>query len=98
MKKWLFAVDRGGTFTDVVGLDPEGNFHTLKLLSRSPDYDDASIEGIRRIIGTRRGVPLPEDKIQAIRFGSTIATMPSLREKVAGSPSLSQRGSPISWR
>jgi 5-oxoprolinase (ATP-hydrolysing) len=81
MKKWLFAVDRGGTFTDVVGLDPEGNFHTLKLLSRSPDYDDASIEGIRRIIGTRRGVPLPEDKIQAIRFGSTIATNALLERK-----------------
>ena len=67
--KWRFAIDRGGTFTDIVALDPEGNFHTLKLLSRSPSYRDASIEGIRRMLDLRVHDPLPEDKIAGIRFG-----------------------------
>jgi len=46
---WDFWIDRGGTFTDVVGRDPAGNLHPLKLLSENPEaYGDAAIEGIRR--------------------------------------------------
>jgi len=36
-RKWQFSIDRGGTFTDVIGIDPEGEIQTLKLLSESPD-------------------------------------------------------------
>jgi len=79
--KWRFAIDRGGTFTDIVALDPEGNFHTLKLLSRSPSYRDASIEGIRRMLDLRVHDPLPEDKIAGIRFGTTLATNALLERK-----------------
>lgn len=32
---WLIAVDTGGTFTDCLAIDPEGNLHTRKILSRS---------------------------------------------------------------
>ena len=77
--KWSFAVDRGGTFTDVIGVDPDGRFHTHKLLSSSPDYNDASIEGIRRVLGTSG--PLPADRIAAIRFGTTVATNALLERK-----------------
>ena len=79
--KWRFAIDRGGTFTDVVALDPKGDFQTLKILSHSPDYGNASIEGIRRILRLRPGEPLPEDKIAGIRFGTTIATNALLERK-----------------
>jgi 5-oxoprolinase (ATP-hydrolysing) len=79
--KWRFAIDRGGTFTDVVALDPEGSFHTLKLLSESPDYKDASLEGIRSILGLRPDEPLPEDRIGGIRLGTTIATNALLERK-----------------
>src|SRR5205823_6662776 len=49
--KWDFWIDRGGTFTDVIGRDPEGNLHTAKLLSENPGvYPDAAIEGIRRLL------------------------------------------------
>ncbi|MFQ5585635.1 MAG: hydantoinase B/oxoprolinase family protein [Thermodesulfobacteriota bacterium] len=72
--KWRFAVDRGGTFTDVVGLDPHGAFHTVKLLSSSPEYEDPSIEGIRRVLGIGGGERLPEGEIEGIRFGTTVAT------------------------
>ena len=46
---WEFWIDRGGTFTDVIGRSPDGRLHALKLLSESPDYPDAATEGVRRL-------------------------------------------------
>jgi 5-oxoprolinase (ATP-hydrolysing) len=79
--KWRFAVDRGGTFTDIVGLDPSGKFHSLKLLSNSPFYGNASIEGIKRMLGLPRDESLPETRIEGIRFGTTVATNALLERK-----------------
>ena len=31
--RWQFWIDRGGTFTDVVGRAPDGHLHTLKPVS-----------------------------------------------------------------
>ena len=46
-----FAIDRGGTFTDVYAECPGGKVRVLKLLSEDPDnYSDAPREGIRRIL------------------------------------------------
>jgi len=80
-KKWKFAVDTGGTFTDIIGLDPDNRFHTLKILSDSPDYEDACIEGIRQMMDIGRVNLLPEDSIEAIRFGTTVATNALLERK-----------------
>lgn len=80
-KGWRFAVDRGGTFTDVIGVDPRGAFHTLKLLSASSGYADASIEGVKKILGLNSRDPLPEDVIDGIRFGTTVATNALLENK-----------------
>ncbi len=52
---WDFWIDRGGTFTDVIGRDPRGRLHARKLLSESPAYEDAAIEAIRRLIGLAAG-------------------------------------------
>ena len=79
--KWRFAIDRGGTFTDIIGLDPSGSFRTMKLLSNSSEYGDASIEGIRRVLGLGPGEALPENEIEAIRFGTTVATNALLERK-----------------
>lgn len=49
--KYNFAIDRGGTFTDVLCICPNDKVRTLKLLSVDPDrYSDAPREGIRRIL------------------------------------------------
>ncbi len=66
MTGWRFAIDRGGTFTDIVAWDPGGAVHTAKLLSTSPAYADAASEGIRRLAG---GAP-----IDGVRMGTTVAT------------------------
>lgn len=79
--KWKFAVDRGGTFTDVVAADPSGRLRMLKLLSNSPCYGDAALEGIRRMLGLGQEDPLPETLIGGIRFGTTVATNTLLEKK-----------------
>lgn len=50
-EKFQFAIDRGGTFTDVFARCPGGKIRVLKLLSEDPlHYKDAPTEGIRRIL------------------------------------------------
>lgn len=49
--KFGFAIDRGGTFTDVYAECPGGKVRVMKLLSVDPsNYEDAPREGIRRIL------------------------------------------------
>lgn len=49
--KFCFAIDRGGTFTDVFARLPDGEERVMKLLSHDPqNYRDAPTEGIRRIL------------------------------------------------
>ena len=49
--KFRFAIDRGGTFTDVWAQSPSGKVTVMKLLSEDPqNYSDAPREGIRRIL------------------------------------------------
>lgn len=72
--RWSFWIDRGGTFTDVIGRSAEGAHHTLKLPSRSPTYEDAAVEAMRRLLGAAPGAPFPADEVAAIRVGTTVAT------------------------
>mmetsp|Transcript_22596 Transcript_22596/g.32352 ORF Transcript_22596/g.32352 Transcript_22596/m.32352 type:complete len:1303 (-) Transcript_22596:929-4837(-) len=81
--KFHFAIDRGGTFTDVHAILPSGEEHVTKLLSVDPsNYPDAPTEGIRRVLAEfdstngpyERGVPLKTAMIGSIRMGTTVAT------------------------
>jgi len=50
-EKFQFAIDRGGTFTDIYARCPGGKIRVMKLLSVDPtNYPDAPREGIRRIL------------------------------------------------
>ena len=71
---WDFWIDRGGTFTDVIGRDPRGRLCPIKLLSESPAYTDAAVEGIRRLLGLASGEPIPPGAIGAVKMGTTVAT------------------------
>lgn len=73
--RWEFWIDRGGTFTDVVGRRPDGRLITRKLLSHDPGrYDDAALAGIRLLLGLDPGEPVPADRVAAVRMGTTVAT------------------------
>ena len=58
--RWDFWIDRGGTFTDVVGRQPDGQLVAHKLLSENPEaYGDAAVQGIRDLLGLTPGEPIP---------------------------------------
>ena len=92
-KKLLFnfAIDRGGTFTDIFAtINGEGQQETvvMKLLSEhKSQYADAPTEGIRRILNMKaakpieRGQIIPTENISSIRMGTTVATNALLERK-----------------
>src|SRR6266550_4234192 len=72
---WEFWIDRGGTFTDVIGRRPDGALIAHKLLSENPEaYRDAAVQGIRDLLGLKRGEAIPSGAIGAIKMGTTVAT------------------------
>ena len=80
--QWQFWIDRGGTFTDVVGLRPDGGIVTHKLLSENPErYPDAAVQGIRDLLGLAPGQPIPAADIEAVKMGTTVATNALLERK-----------------
>ena len=82
LPRWQFWIDRGGTFTDVIGRAPGGELHTLKLLSENPEqYADAAVEGIRRLLGLPPGAPIPADAVDCVKMGTTVATNALLERK-----------------
>ena len=81
---WQFWIDRGGTFTDIVGVSPEGRISALKLLSEAPGlYDDAAIAGIRRLLDLPEDAPIPAHALGAVKIGTTVATNALLERKIA---------------
>jgi 5-oxoprolinase (ATP-hydrolysing) len=85
--RWQFWIDRGGTFTDVVAVRPDGRIATLKLLSENPArYEDAALAAIRELMGVAPGAPIPAERIASVRMGTTVATNALLERK--GEPTL----------
>ena len=79
---WQFWIDRGGTFTDIVGRAPDGTLHTHKLLSENPEaYEDAALQGIRDLLALEAGAPIPQGDIDAVKMGTTVATNALLERK-----------------
>lgn len=84
--RWRFSVDRGGTFTDCVGLDTRSSeVRVAKVLSS----DLAPVVGIREILGIQDGEPIPPCDV---RIGTTIATNALLERKGAPTAFLTSRG------
>src|SRR5580765_5034298 len=75
-RSWTFAVDRGGTFTDVVARSSDGRDRVEKLLSENPgQYEDAALEAIRRVLAEEGG------EVAEVRMGTTVATNALLERK-----------------
>ncbi|CDK26344.1 unnamed protein product [Kuraishia capsulata CBS 1993] len=92
------AIDRGGTFTDVI-YRYSNKEETFKLLSVDPsNYKDANIEGIRRVLekvtgkAIPRGEPLDTSPVSSIRLGTTVATNALLERKGARCALVTTRG------
>ena len=79
---WQFWIDRGGTFTDVVGRSPDGRLLTHKLLSENPErYRDAALQGIRDLLGLDAQAALAGQPVDAVKMGTTVATNALLERK-----------------
>jgi 5-oxoprolinase (ATP-hydrolysing) len=82
MTRWEFWIDRGGTFTDIIGRAPDGSLQTLKLLSEnSAHYEDAAVEGIRRLLRLGAGQVISPDQVASVKLGTTVATNALLERK-----------------
>ncbi len=82
MTKWDFWIDRGGTFTDIVGCAPDGTLHPHKLLSENPEaYRDAALQGIRDILGLKQQDKIPSTLVGNVKMGTTVATNALLERK-----------------
>ncbi|MDP6356493.1 MAG: hydantoinase B/oxoprolinase family protein [Planctomycetota bacterium] len=93
MSKWDFWIDRGGTFTDILGCDPSGRLHPHKLLSENPEaYPDAAIQGIRDLLRVPEGEPIPSERIETVKMGTTVATNALLERKGEKTALLITRG------
>ncbi len=80
--RWQFWIDRGGTFTDVVGRRPDGTLVTHKLLSENPEqYRDAAVAGIRHLLGLRADQPMTPAQVECVKMGTTVATNALLERK-----------------
>ncbi|MCZ8294143.1 MAG: hydantoinase B/oxoprolinase family protein [Hylemonella sp.] len=85
--RWQFWIDRGGTFTDIVGRRPDGGLVTHKLLSDNPgQYRDAAVAGIRHLLGLQAHEPITPQQVDCVKMGTTVATNALLERK--GEPTL----------
>ncbi len=85
--RWQFWIDRGGTFTDIVARRPDGRILAHKLLSENPGrYTDAALAGIRYFLGLGPDTPIPSERIESVKMGTTVATNALLERK--GEPTL----------
>ena len=72
---WQFWIDRGGTFTDVIGLSPDGQLHVRKVLSQPGGSEDPGMRGAREILSTS------PDTVGTVKVGTTVATNALLERK-----------------
>jgi 5-oxoprolinase (ATP-hydrolysing) len=80
--RWQFWIDRGGTFTDIVGRAPDGTLHTDKLLSENPaQYPDAAVEGMRRLLRLAPADLITAQRVACVKMGTTVATNALLERK-----------------
>jgi 5-oxoprolinase (ATP-hydrolysing) len=83
---WEFWIDRGGTFTDVIGLAPDAALHAVKVLSD----DAAPLAGMRAILAAA-GADL-ESAAPSVALGTTVATNALLERRGARVALVANRG------
>src|SRR3954451_19914255 len=99
MAAWDFWIDRGGTFTDVIGRRPDGGLVAHKLLSENPEaYRDAAVQGIRDLLGLAADAPIPPGAIGTVKMGTTVPTNALLERKGERTLLLIPKGFAIVWR
>lgn len=87
--QWRFWIDRGGTFTDVIGLSPQGELHQSKVFSASLDLhaqSESSVMGMLQIfdqVGEKVSIRDLPERVSEVRVGTTVATNALLERRGA---------------
>ncbi|HSL19999.1 MAG TPA: hydantoinase/oxoprolinase family protein [Vicinamibacterales bacterium] len=71
MSAFRVGVDIGGTFTDIVFLDEDGQVHTKKISSTVDDYSRAIVDGLVQVFAEAGVAPA---EISEILHGTTVAS------------------------
>ncbi|MBV8876458.1 MAG: hypothetical protein JO158_02025, partial [Gammaproteobacteria bacterium] len=73
---WQFWIDRGGTFTDVIGLAPSGVVHVRKVPSIAMDASsgDPGVRAARAILEMAGAGAGRAARVAAVKVGTTVAT------------------------
>ena len=82
---WCFWIDRGGTFTDLIGRDPEGQLHVRKVLSEQAGAGDPAVSAMEAMLASA-SQPVELGDVDDVRLGTTVATNALLEG--AGAPLL----------
>ena len=70
-KGWDFWIDRGGTFTDLVALAPDGRLLVRKVLSEQPDTPgDPAVCALKALLEAEAS---DDATIEELRLGTTVA-------------------------
>ena len=86
-RRWQFWIDRGGTFTDVVGRARTARWSPTSCCRTTPSSTgDAAVAGIRHLPGLQAGQPITPDLVECVKMGTTVATNALLERK--GEPTL----------
>lgn len=80
MGNYEIGVDIGGTFTDVILIDPSGRVNSHKLLSTPDNFSNAMIKGIEQICARANIEP---SSITKIVHGTTVVTNACIEMKGA---------------
>ncbi len=70
---WQFWIDRGGTFTDVIGVSPRGELHVRKVPSAGASPADAD-PGLRAAAAILEASGARGEPIEVVKVGTTVAT------------------------
>ena len=82
--KWQFWIDRGGTFTDVIGVSPENTLHIEKLLTAKQEESFELVSDyINKLVYSNRQDLSLDQIIEEVKIGTTIGTNALLEKKGA---------------
>ena len=83
------GIDIGGTFTDIVCIDPDGGIYTMKVSSTVDDYARAIVEGLGELLAQ---VGLTGDDVAEVTHGTTIASNAILERRGARTGLITTKG------
>ena len=89
MSNFRVGADIGGTFTDLVLLDEDGNLYTKKVPSTVDAYEEAIVDGLASVFDV---TDVTADSVSEVLHGTTVASNAILEHKGAKAGLITTKG------